>query len=178
MNIILGDKLDRLISTQVAISLFVVFLVIGFLDFFFQLLNEFQDIVYRDMGQNISSYKVPLPFEKGEIEEEIFTHPTLLFRYSAITFNGHRIHYDYKYCKEEENYKDLVFHGPLQATFLLRTSERLADKKAKKFVHLGVAPVFANENLKIKVKQSNTKEIISFTSTKSSGVTMKGITNF
>ena len=44
MNIILGDKLDRLISTQVAISLFVVFLVIGFLDFFFQLLNEFQDI--------------------------------------------------------------------------------------------------------------------------------------
>jgi len=143
-----------------------------------KILEEFQDIVYREINQNETNFKIEFPFKKGDLEEEIFTHPTLLFRYSAITFNGHRIHYDFEYCKKVEKYRDLVFHGPLQATFLLRTSERLADKKAKKFVHLGVAPVFANENLKIKVKQSNTKEIISFTSTKSSGVTMKGITNF
>ena len=143
-----------------------------------KVLNEFQDIVYRDMGQNISSYKVPLPFEKGEIEEEIFTHPTLLFRYSAITFNGHRIHYDYKYSKEEENYKDLVFHGPLQATLLLRASEKLANKKAKKFIHKGTAPVFANENLKIKATCSNENEITSFASTDESGMTMKGSAEF
>ena len=55
--------------------------------------------------------KNDLPFEKADYEEKIFTHPTMLFRYSAITFNGHRIHYDYPYSTEEEGYKDLVFHG-------------------------------------------------------------------
>ncbi len=137
-------------------------------------LNEFQDIVYRDMDKSSPNFKVPFPFENGELEEEIFTHPTLLFRYSAITFNGHRIHYDYKYCKEEENYKDLVFHGPLQATLLLRISEKLASKKVKKFIHKGTAPVFANEKLKIKAIFSNENEISSFTSTNESGMTMKG----
>ena len=50
--------------------------------------------------------KNDLPFEKSDYEEKIFTHPTMLFRYSAITFNGHRIHYDYPYSTEEEGYKD------------------------------------------------------------------------
>jgi len=141
-------------------------------------LNEFQNIVYRDMGKSVPTFKVPFPFEKGELEEEIFTHPTLLFRYSAITFNGHRIHYDYKYCKEEENYKDLVFHGPLQATLLLRASEKLANKKVKKFIHKGTAPVFANENLKLKAICLNENEITSFASTDESGMTMKGSATF
>ena len=106
--------------------------------------------------------------------EGYFHYPTLLFRYSAITFNGHRIHYDYEYCRKEENYKDLVFHGPLQATLLLRASERLANKKAKKFIHKGHAPVFANEYLKIQAISLNQNEIASFTSTKNSGLTMSG----
>ena len=139
-----------------------------------KVLQEFQDIVYREIGSNKSAHKVELPPKKADLEEEIFTHPTLLFRYSAITFNGHRIHYDYEYCRKEENYKHLVFHGPLQATLLLRASERLVNKKAKKFIHKGHAPVFANEYLKIQAILLNQNEIASFTSTKSSGLTMSG----
>ena len=75
---------------------------------------------------------------------------------------------------KEENYKDLVFHGPLQATLLLRASEKLANKKAKKFIHKGHAPVFANEYLKIQAILLNQNEIDSFTSTKNSGLTMSG----
>ena len=49
----------------------------------------------------------------------------LLFRYSAITFNAHRIHYDRKYTMETERYPGLVVHGPLQATFLLRLAAEI-----------------------------------------------------
>ena len=144
------------------------------------MIEEEHDLVYRDIEKtkNNMIIKNDLPFEKADYEEKIFTHPTMLFRYSAITFNGHRIHYDYKYSKEEENYKDLVFHGPLQATLLLRASEKLANKKAKKFIHKGTAPVFANENLKIKATCSNENEITSFASTDESGMTMKGSAEF
>ena len=57
----------------------------------------------------------------------------MLFRYSAITFNGHRIHYDYPYSTQVEGYQDLIFHGPLQATLMLRASEKFKNTRAKKF---------------------------------------------
>ncbi len=143
-----------------------------------KILEEIQDIVYRDMGKNIKQ-KNPLPFIKeNDLEEEIFTHPTLLFRYSAITFNGHRIHYDYEYCRKEEKYKNLVFHGPLQATFLLRISEKLAKKRAKKFTHVGVSPVFANEKLKIMAKIEKHNKVVSWTSTEKAGLTMRANAQF
>ena len=137
-------------------------------------LEEFQDIVYKEKVSNNLKLKKELPFVKSDIEETVFTHPTLLFRYSAITFNGHRIHYDYQYCRNEENYKNLVFHGPLQATFLLRISEKLAKKRVKNFTHKGLSPVFANENLKIDAILVDKKEIQSFTSTDEAGLTMYG----
>ena len=91
--------------------------------------------------------------KKADYEEKIFTHPTMLFRYSAITFNGHRIHYDYPYSTKEEGYKDLVFHGPLQATLLLRAAEKYKKAKAHFFSHRGVAPVYANDNLFINIEK-------------------------
>ena len=57
---------------------------------------------------------------------------------------------------------------------LLRASEKLANKKVKKFIHKGTAPVFANENLKLKAISLNENEITSFASTNESGMTMKG----
>ena len=143
-----------------------------------KVLEEFQDIVYRDIHVNKNQKKEKLPFDESDLEEEIFTHPTLLFRYSAITFNGHRIHYDYDYCRNVEKYKNLVFHGPLQATFLLRISEKLVKKRAKKFVHFGVSPVFANEKLKIMAKAAENNQVISCTSTEEAGLTMRAIAEF
>ena len=97
-------------------------------------IKEFHNIVYREIGENQNVQRVELPFEKFDNEKSIYTHPTIMFRYSAITFNGHRIHYDYPYSTKEEFYPDLVFHGPLQATLLLHLSEENANKTAKKFI--------------------------------------------
>lgn len=78
-----------------------------------------------------------------ERSEAVAASATLLARYSAVTFNGHRIHYDRDYCLREELYPGLVVHGPLQATFLLRLSLRMAGgQMPRRFAYRGVAPLF------------------------------------
>ena len=137
-------------------------------------IKEFHNIVYREISTNQNIQKVELPFEKFDNEKSIYTHPTIMFRYSAITFNGHRIHYDYPYSTKEEFYPDLVFHGPLQATLLLHLSEENANKTAKKFIHRGVSPVFANMNLNLKLKKIDDEEYHSFSETDQHGMAMEG----
>jgi len=67
----------------------------------------------------------------------------LLFRYSALTFNGHRIHYDRRYVTEVEGYPGLVVHGPLLATLLLDlVRRRLPDALVTRFEFKAVRPVF------------------------------------
>ncbi|MGO4001473.1 FAS1-like dehydratase domain-containing protein [Pseudomonas fluorescens] len=82
-------------------------------------IREEQDIVYREPTPPKATTGDPLP--SGEWEREVTPTPTLLFRYSAVTFNGHRIHYDFPYVTEEEGYPNLVVHGPLLATLNLQT---------------------------------------------------------
>lgn len=81
---------------------------------------EEQDIVYRDAPDPADP---PLPPTAAptdaQWQREIRPDPLLLFRYSALTFNGHRIHYDRSYAMNEEGYPGLVVHGPLIATLLL-----------------------------------------------------------
>ena len=98
-------------------------------------LTEEHDIVYRDApdeaerdqlratGQRIASGEHA--FERqGEWVKAVRTDEVMLFRYSAATFNGHRIHYDQPYCRDVEGYPGLVVHGPLIATLLLDWVER------------------------------------------------------
>ena len=108
-------------------------------------INEKHNIVYRDISKSGggSGYSKDIP-EKADLSEKIFMHPTILFRYSAIGFVGHRIHYDHPYTVNEENYPGLIVHGPLQATYLLRAAEKLMGKPVKSFTHKVMAPVFAN----------------------------------
>lgn len=66
--------------------------------------------------------------------------PTLLFRYSALTFNGHRIHYDRDYCRDVEGYAGLVVHGPLLAQqLMLLAADRLGPLKS--FAFRATAPL-------------------------------------
>ncbi len=69
--------------------------------------------------------------------------PILLFRFSALTFNGHRIHYDRAYCTEAEGYPGLVVHGPLQAMLLLELA-RAAEpaRPVRRFDYRALAPIF------------------------------------
>jgi 3-methylfumaryl-CoA hydratase len=80
---------------------------------------------------------------KGEWRREIVPDDVLLFRYSALTFNGHRIHYDRKYVTEVEGYPGLIVHGPLIATLLMDLLRRqMPGADVSSFQFKAVRPTF------------------------------------
>ncbi|HEV8414920.1 MAG TPA: MaoC family dehydratase N-terminal domain-containing protein [Bryobacteraceae bacterium] len=103
-------------------------------------INEEHDIVYRDHGA--ATPLQPAPADAAW-ERSIQPDDVLLFRYSALTFNGHRIHYDRRYAAEVEGYPGLVVHGPLIATLLmdlLRRNQPAAN--VARFSFRAVSPLF------------------------------------
>lgn len=102
--------------------------------------REEQDIVYREPNPpKLNSGDAP---PAGDWSESITPTPTLLFRYSAVTFNGHRIHYDYPYVTEVEGYAGLVVHGPMIATLNLRAFSRANPQaRVRHFAYRGVRPL-------------------------------------
>lgn len=109
---------------------------------------EEQDIVYRSEPDGTPPRTMPRP-EPTEPEPEgdwklrIETDPVLLFRFSALTYNGHRIHYDKPYVTEAEGYPDLVIHGPLLALLALELPRRNApDRPVRSFEYRLVRPAF------------------------------------
>ncbi|MGB8622382.1 MAG: MaoC family dehydratase N-terminal domain-containing protein [Paracoccaceae bacterium] len=97
--------------------------------------TEHQDLVYReDPDQAAPAPEAPQAPAHAESCEETRFSSTLLFRYSALTFNGHRIHYDRDYCREIEGYDGLVVHGPLLAQLLmLKATHELGPLAAFRF---------------------------------------------
>lgn len=114
-------------------------------------LTEEHDIVYRDMpkaGTPVPA-STPAPVD-ANWSREIVSDDVLLFRYSALTFNGHRIHYDRRYVTEVEHYPGLVVHGPLQATLLLDLLRReLPRATVKRFEFRAMKPVFDTAPFKV-----------------------------
>lgn len=108
-------------------------------------INERQDIVYRGAEPAGRPHRVESkPTDAGskaEWSRSLVADPVLLFRYSALTFNGHRIHYDRAYAIQEEGYPGLVVHGPLQATLLLSLADDLRGMP-KTFDFRGTSPLF------------------------------------
>ena len=142
-------------------------------------INEKHNIVYRDISKSGggSGYSKDIP-EKADLSEKIFMHPSLLFRYSAIGFVGHRIHYDHPYTVNEENYPGLIVHGPLQATYLLRAAEKLMGKPVKSFTHKVMAPVFADSEYMVGVDKMDDGSVSCWGATKEFGVTMRAEAKF
>ena len=142
-------------------------------------INEKHNIVYRDISKSGggSGYSKDIP-EKADLSEKIFMHPTILFRYSAIGFVGHRIHYDHPYTVNEENYPGLIVHGPLQATYLLIAAEKLMGKPVKSFTHKVMAPVFANSEYMVGVDKMDDGSVSCWGATKDFGVTMRAEAKF
>ncbi|HEX7043310.1 MAG TPA: MaoC family dehydratase N-terminal domain-containing protein [Burkholderiales bacterium] len=105
---------------------------------------EDQDIVYREAPRPGEPAAVPkqAPSEFAW-RREIRPDPVLLFRYSALTFNGHRIHYDHPYATQVEGYPGLVVHGPLIATLLVDLLRRnVTDAVVSRFSFRAVSPLF------------------------------------
>ena len=98
----------------------------------------------------------------------------LLFRYSALTFNGHRIHYDRDYVTKVEGYPGLIFHGPMQAAFLVEFAAKLHGGAApKKFVYRGVQPLFAGSEFSVNANDTGTGMEL-WTANSEGAPTMKG----
>ena len=107
-------------------------------------LTEEHDIVYRDMPQPGAPAPVPQAAPVGEqFARRIVPDPVLLFRYSALTFNGHRIHYDRSYVTGVEGYPGLIVHGPLIATLLADLLRRhQPDAVLRRFEFKALHPTF------------------------------------
>ncbi|MGL4497086.1 MAG: FAS1-like dehydratase domain-containing protein, partial [Beijerinckiaceae bacterium] len=105
-------------------------------------LMEEHDIVYRDAAPPGAATPVYEKAPHGAWREPIVPNDLMLFRYSALTFNGHRIHYDRKYVTEVEGYPGLIVHGPLQATMLIDLVTRRSGKALKRFSFRALKPVF------------------------------------
>jgi 3-methylfumaryl-CoA hydratase len=102
--------------------------------------TEDHDIVYKQPTPP-GSVRPAAPAMPAPTHSEPFeATSTMLFRYSALTFNGHRIHYDVDYCREVEAYANLVVHGPLQATVLAGLAARLSSRPLRRFRYRGVQP--------------------------------------
>jgi 3-methylfumaryl-CoA hydratase len=107
-------------------------------------LSEEHDIVYREASQRGAAVVAP---ERAPVDEtfgrDITPDPVLLFRYSALTFNGHRIHYDRSYVTQEEGYPGLVVHGPLIATLLVDLLRRQwSGRRVRRFTFQAKSPLF------------------------------------
>jgi 3-methylfumaryl-CoA hydratase len=108
-------------------------------------ISEEQDIVYREVtppGAGIAA--APQPYDGvPQWSRNVEPDTTLLFRYSVLTFNGHRIHYDQPYARDEEGYPDLVVHGPLTATLLQQFAlEHGGGRPLARFDFRDVVPLF------------------------------------
>lgn len=105
---------------------------------------EFHDIVYREAKQATDLEPPPVAAPLGAAwQREIVPDDVLLFRYSALTFNGHRIHYDRKYVTEVEGYPGLIVHGPLIATLLMDQIRReMPNANVATFSFKAVRPTF------------------------------------
>ena len=83
--------------------------------------------------------------------------PVLLFRYSALTFNGHRIHYDRDYVTKVEGYPGLIVHGPLQAALLIELAAKLhGGKPPASFVYRGLQPLFDGSEFSVNASDIST----------------------
>ncbi len=117
-----------------------------------ELFIEEQDIVYREprpLAADAMPWRMPAP---ARATRDWTPDEVLLFRYSALTYNGHRIHYDLAYAREVEGYPGLVVHGPLLATLMLDLlRDTWPEARLARFSFRALRPLFAGRPLRVAV---------------------------
>jgi 3-methylfumaryl-CoA hydratase len=119
------------------------------------LLRERQDLVFADGKPKLPQHGGDRPPIQPHIAWKIEASTTLLFRFSAVTFNGHRIHYDLPFAVEQEGYPGLLVHGPLQAMLLLNQSAMLLKKTPALFDYRCIAPLVAGHTFDVLSSRSS-----------------------
>ena len=117
---------------------------------------EEQDIVYREATPPGTAAPAAQRYDgEARWRREFRPDTILLFRYSALTFNGHRIHYDQAYARDEEGYPDLVVHGPLTATLLQQFAlEQGGGRPLARFEFRGVSPLFVSRPFSLEGREA------------------------
>lgn len=111
-------------------------------------LSEEQDIVYK--APAAPRLSLDKPVAEAQWSQTVKPSPLLLFRYSAVTFNGHRIHYDHPYTTREEGYLDLVVHGPLIATLMVQAFvDSNPDLRPVRLSYRGLRPLTVNKSFRV-----------------------------
>ncbi|PKQ11176.1 MAG: hypothetical protein CVT70_15580 [Alphaproteobacteria bacterium HGW-Alphaproteobacteria-1] len=117
-------------------------------------LDERQDIVYREDPKPGAAVTPPRAEDwPGATAWQVTPDPVLLFRFSALTFNGHRIHYDHPYATEVEGYAGLVVHGPMQAVWMLNLAAHVAGRLPARFSYRGLSPLVCGEAVSIEARE-------------------------
>ena len=109
--------------------------------------RERHDLVFREAGRGATP--APSAKPKADLIWQVDPSPVLLFRFSALTFNGHRIHFDYPYATQAEGYAGLVVHGPLQANLLLNQAAVLLGAVPRRFFYRCTAPLIAGQPFEV-----------------------------
>ena len=117
------------------------------------LLREEHDIVYTSQTTRTTSANAAVRHADAApaclAGPRVVPDTVMLFRYSALTFNGHRIHYDADYCRRVEGYDDLVIHGPLNATLLANHAEAMSGRRLQRFEYRLLAPAILGATLTV-----------------------------
>jgi len=112
-------------------------------------IEEEQNIVYLDIPPEFRPPRRTPVMADLAFDEPVAMNEARLFRYSAATYNAHRIHYDLPYAQTVEKYPGLVVHGPMQATLALEAAERCTGQRPAKFTYRVVHPMFHDQPLRL-----------------------------
>ncbi len=111
-------------------------------------LTERRTMVFRGLEPVELPIEEPAP-QRCELEETWLPNPTDLFRFSAATFNSHRIHYDVPYAEKKEGYPGLVVHGPFTAAKLFAFAQRQSEASISDFTCRATAPLFVGQPIRL-----------------------------
>ncbi|UXS05476.1 acyl-CoA dehydrogenase [Agrobacterium tumefaciens] len=127
-------------------------------------IEEEQDLVYREPPQfGALPPAVQLAAQAALWSRRIEPDPVLLFRYSALTSNGHRIHYDTPYAQEVEGYPDLVVHGPLISSLLQELAQTVRpERRLVRFDFRAVSPLFVSAPFHLEGAETADKDVLAF----------------
>ena len=143
-------------------------------------LVEEHDIVYREAAKPGEKPKDPKPAPADTTwTRKIVPDPVLLFRFSALTFNGHRIHYDQPYVTGAEGYPGLIVHGPLLGLLQIELARRAQpDKVAKSFEFRALSPVFSGPAFSVLARREADRSITTWIADPKGGLAQQGKATF